>query len=277
MINPFELLDYEDHLAQVRAFILGANEENDDYFTHQAQEGHAGSVNDAVLSTSTSIVSCASSLTNPDARDYAMYGVLRRLQMIWASLRAVRSIAPPDRSAPLSLEQTGKLSVELNAIYINIVGTADNVAWVLREEIGSEQTKKLRPMQVCLDNDKFLADENLRELADALAPLQEWLKDTKTRRNPAAHRIPLSAPPVYPKSVEEIHARDAAERELHQCVDPERRKELDARINKIGTFVPVFLHKPDEDAYPIYPTVPQDVANLVKVVRAGFACLPQPD
>lgn len=275
MINPFERLDYEDHLREVRIFISGKNEEEDANFTHQAQDMHAGSVNDAVLSTSASIMKRITDISNRDARDYATYGVLRRLQMIWASLRSVRSTAPPDRTVPLSLEQTTKLSVELNAIYINFIGAVDNVAWVLREEIGSEQTRRLNPMQVGMDSPRFLADNNFQRLADALSQYREWLHETKTRRNPAAHRIPLSTPPIHLPSADEAQARADIEQELRQCFDTERRKVLHERINKIGTFVPVFLHKPNEGIFPIYPTVPQDIANLVKIVRAGFACLPE--
>jgi hypothetical protein len=51
------------------------------------------------------------------------------------------------------------------------------------------------------------------------------------------------------------------------------RNALKAQQRKIGTFLPYFVHHPDVPGEPIYPTIPQDIANLVKIIKLVHAAL----
>jgi hypothetical protein len=39
------------------------------------------------------------------------------------------------------------------------------------------------------------------------------------------------------------------------------------QMNEIGQFVPCFMHHPDSGLLPIYPTVPTDMAHLIRLGR----------
>jgi hypothetical protein len=187
--------------------------------------------------------------------------------MMWVAYRGILAKVAVDRQEPLSDDDVGVVSRDLNAIYIDIRGTLDNWAWCLRHELATEATKALHETKIGLFSKAFLADDNLQKLKAVLDPFNKWHRDMKERRDPAAHRIPLSVPPA---------ALNAAEVEFYREIEGqigdafrvgqyERVKELRARQARIGTFVAAFAHHPDDGAMWIYPTVPQDIGNLVKI------------
>ena len=93
-----------------------------------------------------------------------------------------------------------------------------------------------------------------------------WHTDLKNRRDPAAHRIPLYVPPACLNPAEQERYA-ALERQIFAAKTEQCKDVLNAQQRKIGTFVPCFLHHPDEGRMEIYPTVPQDIANLIKITK----------
>lgn len=50
----------------------------------------------------------------------------------------------------------------------------------------------------------------------------------------------------------------------------ERADVLNEKLQRIGKFLPVFVHHPNEGMVRIYPTVPEDIGQLVRIARGIF-------
>lgn len=279
-----EVLSYQHHHDQIRLNLIGILE-NDAYFLFQAAEMHALSVADAVSDLRVRSV-IAGEGRQGEVRSHLVYGVSRRTGDIWSALRELVLLTPPNRTTPLSLEDTAVTSRGLNGIYINIRGTLDNLAWAAIEAAGGLAAVGLNHTSVDLFGRRFWAVEAFAELVAPLTPFKPWSEELKARRNPAAHRIPLAmisaemddgqttefrrltaemlAPlPPGPVSLEQMEVRMAR----HQAIKSE--------IARLGVFRPLFAHMPSEGAMPVYPTVPQDVGQMVRVADVVLGYLAQ--
>ena len=136
-------------------------------------------------------------------------------------------------------------------------------------QFGSERTKRAKPISIGLFKSVLVADSNLRTATDALSPFSDWEQDVKTKRDPAAHRMPLYVPPgaYTPEQIVEIDRYDDLKIEALRVEDFDRMSELRLARERVGIFVPKFLHDPGEKSIEIFPTVPQDIGKLVKVGR----------
>ena len=129
------------------------------------------------------------------------------------------------------------------------------------------------------------------DVATLMSALSDWNRELSSRRDPSAHRIPLSIPPAVLDAESSIPPAvlDAESREEYTRVSAEYSEAFNAavasvsktgdlemfekadllnnQLQKIGRFMPVFVHHPDEGAIRIYPTVPQDIAQVVKIAR----------
>jgi hypothetical protein len=97
-----------------------------------------------------------------------------------------------------------------------------------------------------------------------------WNVEVKSRRDPVAHRIPLYLPPAEVTDEEAKKINDLLDKQLAKTVagQYEEANRLSAQASAIGRFLPAFLHHPDSDVLPIYPTVPNDAGHLIKIGRA---------
>jgi hypothetical protein len=77
----------------------------------------------------------------------------------------------------------------------------------------------------------------------------------------------LSVPPCVLNPEEEAARYAALELQIFTAKSEQDRNALKAQQRKIGTFSPYFVHHPDVPGTPIYPTVPQDIANLIKIIK----------
>src|SRR6266446_915961 len=189
-------LDFEYHRREYQALVGSEKLEADAYFLAQAQYVHSLVVHDALRDAQVSAVTIAPMLVNEQARYFINYGVGRRLRMIWVSYRGLLALVQTDRKEPLSLDDVGAISRDLNVIYINIRGVLDNLAWCLLHEVASDQIRNLDPVKVGLFSPALMNDSNLISLKVRLEEFSTWHRELKCRRDPAAHRIPLSVPPA---------------------------------------------------------------------------------
>lgn len=67
----------------------------------------------------------------------------------------------------------------------------DNYAWIAVYWAGSTATRAAHPMTIGLFKPAFNADGAFQSIFGALKGFNDWEKDVKTRRNPAAHWMPL--------------------------------------------------------------------------------------
>ncbi len=269
-----EVLSYQHHRDQIRLNLIGTPD-NDAYFLFQAAEMHALLVADAVSDLRIRSV-IAGEGRQGELRSHLVYGVSRRTGDIWSALRELVLVTPPNRTTPLSLEETALTSRGLNGIYINIRGTLDNLAWAAIEAAGGLAAVGLNHTSVDLFGRRFGAVEAFAELVARLTPFKPWSEELKARRNPAAHRIPLA--------MISAEMDDAQAAEFHRLtgemlaplppgpVTPEqmdirmaRHEAIKGEIARLGVFRPMFAHMPSEGAMPLYPTVPEDIGQMVRV------------
>jgi hypothetical protein len=102
---------------------------------------------------------------------------------------------------PLSSYLASRLTLLINAFYLNLAGSLDNLAWAiiyqhgLRDPVNEDCPNQRKLAQLL--GPKFLdelSQNGLEELRVALSAKRNWFKDMKQFRDPAAHRIPLLVP-----------------------------------------------------------------------------------
>lgn len=297
-------LQYSTVLQSTYGGLLTGNSEQDAWVHREAEEMQALMVIDAIRDVAINAVVLADRPLERDAVFHLRYGIAHRAKFIWVSLRRLVAQAPPGRTEPMPLDDVEALASDLNVIYLNIRGALDNLAWTLRAVTPSPATAALRDVNMDLFGERFLGAIDNDNLRDELEPFRDWYTELKSRRDPAAHRIPLSVPPTILDEVAlqeyadldrqygaaMAKALSAARHGLDKNPDQpldlksaeeigllfEETKAIHAKRQKIGKFPGFFAHHPDEVAMPIYPTVPEDVRNLVAIARIIAGFIPTP-
>jgi hypothetical protein len=287
-----EELKYETVLQSTYGGLLTGDARRDRWLHRQAEDLHARIVTDAIREVAVNAVILSQRPLERDAVFHLRFGVAHRTKFIWLALRRLLAIAPAERTHPISLEDVETLASDLNVIYLNVRGTLDNLAWTIRAQNPGRATAELRDQHMDLFGARFLAAVDDEYLRGALEPFRAWYGDLKGRRDPAAHRIPLSIPPaVLDEPAQQEYANldrqhGAATTEAVAAIrreDPdrpltlaeatavgalfERAHAIHERRQEVGKFPGLFVHHPDQAAIPIYPTVAEDVGNLVAIAR----------
>jgi hypothetical protein len=263
-------LDYGQHYAEYARRFGVADRKSELYVSKRAQETHINYVHDALRDEYTASVGFSQTLSDLQARHFALYGVGRRYGILWSAFRSILDAVPVDRTTPLTGDEGKAVSRDLNTIYINIVGVIDNYAWVLRHEMGSAAIQGLPANRVGLFAKAFLKDPCLAPLAPQLDPFQDWFTELRSRRDPAAHQIPLYVPPTAldPEDLQSYRRIEAEMASLTPLQEFTRIDELYKEQERLGVFVSKFMHHPDEPLIPFYPTIPQDLAQLIRISSA---------
>ncbi|KFC66250.1 hypothetical protein FF80_02511 [Devosia sp. LC5] len=264
-------VDYAVHYSQFAApFVIEGNETNNRFFETEAQEMHVFGVTNAVNElTADALLLLSMPTLQPEAEKLLRYGVMRRWRMIAAAWADFGSVVSPRRERPLSLEQSTLVGRSLNALYIDLHGLLDNYAWTLVHQFGSTETRNAKPMGIGLFSRTFRSDPGLAAIADQVASFETWETDFKTRRNPVAHRIPLHVPPaaLTQADVAEHHRLDRLASEALRSGDFEANARHREATCDLGSFLPKFVHDPDEPLMNIFPTIPDDVGQVVLIGR----------
>jgi hypothetical protein len=278
-------LSFDHHLDFFRKLgALTGDERKDAHCYRQAEHMHALCVSDAIRDVHFDSAALSQNIKSTEANFHMRFGVARRSKFIWLSFRGILGSVMTDRiESPLS-DQVEEVARDLNVIYINIRGTLDNLAWLLFDLFAGDATRKLPPIKIGLFNSEFLKDQNLAHVAEFMEPFKEWNRELSTRRDPATHRIPLSVPPAFIDAdtkdeyqrVSEDYATAVNDAFKHpadwEVAAPkfERVDALNDKLQRIGKFLPVFVHHPDEGMMKIYPAVPEDIGQLVRIARCIF-------
>ena len=198
---------------------------------------------------------------------FLRYGASRRLKMLWHAIQRIYDVAPPDRTQPLINEETTELTVDLNVIYMNLRGTLDNYAWLLLHEKNPDIVDKNSPHNIGLFGDIILKQDNFAEISPLLAAHISWAHELKQRRDPVAHRIPLSVVPsvLTDEQAKEYVSLFGEYGSQVAAMEFEKADEIFAQIDQMGIFAPIFGHHPDEGYMPIYPVVVEDIRHLVEI------------
>jgi len=268
MTGTGESLDFEFHRKQSERRHPGDGGEVARHYQNGACLNHARAVVSA-LRNMPMVAMCGAriGLTKKQARYYIREGVEQRLHMMRRSFSDLMVVFPPNRTDPLTLDEFGAVTRDLNSIYNNIAGTTDNLAQALLCEFPHD--KELSPLHVGLFKKALKEHPSLISLHERLTEFAEWHIDLKDQRDPAVHRIPLTVPfSLLTPDEQEI------DREL-QCqidtamaaMDFDRVNALLNEQRRLGKARPLFHHHVDEDPSPIYPTVADDIGKLIVVTR----------
>lgn len=283
MFHSDEEMSFEQHFKFYESWIKGLNVENDNYFTRQAENAHALAVWGGSQDLISETLNLAGATKNENARYYLQFGLGRRSMAIWTAFRGVYQLIPPDRDVPLTMDQVGLASNDLNAIYINIRGAMDNFAWCLQHLLVNEPIFKLKESQIGLFHPTFLKQSGMEKIKPLLEPFEQWSKDFKGRRDPAAHRVPLSIIPAIHDSTTLAQFQDI-EQEIsgltnsaHQWIKKKdfqhsqlifgEIEALRVKQQSLGKFFPFFEFDPTKSPATLYPTLPTDVGKYVLIAR----------
>jgi len=201
---------------------------------------------------------------------FMRFGAGRRLHMIWYAYSDLIFALPPERTAPLTSDQSAQLNENLNSIYIHMRGVLDNVSWALLHEYAPEDVKELKPVCVGLFEPCICKGPTFQSIAKQIEKHRKWYTELKSRRDPVTHQMPLIVCPQVLTSEQSRAYNEALQRYERAVARNDwnaAKGELDV-TEQIGKFYPWFFHDPDEEPLPIYPTVPSDVGHLVSLFRA---------
>jgi hypothetical protein len=211
------------------------------------------------------------------AMQYMRFGAGRRLSMMWYAYRNLVQTVPPDRTEPLTSDESHELIQSLNVIYLNIRGLLDNLAWALLYEHAPDRAAKLiaKPQRVGLFQSCIVEDGCFGSLAREIQAHKEWNADMKDRRDPSAHRIPLYIPSQALTPEEAANYQKLGEKYSKGVgsLDFDAGNAALDEMERVGRFVPYFLHDPDDGVIRIYPTVPDDVGHVLQLMDAVDAFL----
>ena len=257
--------------------------ERDAYWHFQAQEMHSLCVLDSIRDLQLEIIDLSNKVENEDAINNLNFGAARRSRMIWGAFRQLHNLIAPDRSVPMEHDDVFEASRALNDIYIHVRGTLDNYAWALFH-LFWDNSLAINRSEIDLFGRRFRSIIAFSDFNEILSSYLPWNRELKERRDPVAHRIPLSVPPSFFNEADQLRFSEvnqkfdaARRRHLELTSNGAAQSELDAASNeadahyaqlqKIGTFAPIIVHDPKEGGTRIYPTVPQDIGTLVRIIR----------
>jgi hypothetical protein len=149
---------------------------------------------------------------NNDARRHFKMGVVLRHYMLQASRLFLSHHCTPQRTEPLTPDEATACAVHLNAYYLNLRGTLDNLAWVLQYEwrlLGDVTEDSRQGRMACtLFGKDFLKALKPKHaaLASVLEQCVAWARELADLRDPAAHRVPIYVPPGGFTSPEQVDA-----------------------------------------------------------------------
>ena len=282
--NPaaLDFLDYDFHWKQAEfQFALDRHTPGDEtwlYAERHAQDGQALYVFDPLQELMLHAIETSKSLTNADAQNYMRYGAGRRLGMMAHAYREIYAIAPPAQENPLSHDDEQSISRDINILYLHTRGVLDNFAWSFLHETNAPKAERI----VAEDKGRMKVDlfhPQFKQLCPAIATIEadinthrDWNADVKARRDPVAHRIPLYVPPAVIAEEEEATYSALSQQHLDLAVahDFEGSQAAVAKLDTLGKFRPVFMHDPAEGTIPIYPTVPTDMAHIIRISHTVF-------
>jgi hypothetical protein len=188
--------------------------------------------------------------TNANAQRHFNEGFVHRHYMLQSSRLYLCHYWSRGRKDPLSPYEATDCAIHLNAYYLNLRGTLDNLAWVLQYEwqvLTGVTEEGGRERQACyLFGRQFLTALQSRhpDLAFVLNQHGNWASELANLRDPAAHRIPIYVPPSLMTTQAQV---DEFRRiEAQADAPPSERgdraiSEIYSKAQKVADFVPVMI------------------------------------
>lgn len=128
-------------------------------------------------------------------------GFNRRVMMLEVSVRYAADVAQKADDTPLPVYAIPELAVHVNALWMNLCGALDNLAWAVAHEMSLIEALSEQPGQgrdyIGLSKKPFI--DRVAKVDGSFAELlragQVWQQELRNLRDPAAHRIPIYPTP----------------------------------------------------------------------------------
>lgn len=182
------------------------------------------------------------------ARKHLHRGLLVRVNMMEESIVELHKELQA-ANGPLSSYLASRLTLLINAYYLNLAGSLDNIAWAiiyqhsLREPV-IEENFGLRKFAQLLGKGFLaaLSEKGLEELCQLIHSKHKWYREMKEFRDPAAHRIPILVPcSLYSEADVCEHRRlDSEATELLARGEHREGMATWRKANSLGKQMPVF-------------------------------------
>jgi hypothetical protein len=223
-------------------------------------------------------------LVEPHARRHLGEGFARRFMMMQSSRLYLEEHCSEGRSEPLDTYEAITVSIHLNAYYLNLRGALDNLAWALKYghaliPEAHEETVKHRG-KVNLFGQEFIAQLEPVDsrLASRLRALRAWFDSFTNLRDPAAHRVPLYAPPgviTTQAQMDEFKRLDELAGRPESELGGERRIEIMRRAHRVGRYAPVMVMSSlgGLQLRPLGRQVMADHRRFLSISRWAIRCL----
>ena len=204
-------------------------------------------------------------------------GLLVRINMLEESV-VVLDDELGRADGPLNSYLASKLTLLINAYYLNIAGSLDNLAWAIAYHHSlwapiDENDKKQR-RNAHLMNRQFLdaiSAKGLANLNARLCSLKDWYWEMREFRDPAAHRIPITVPcAIYSESdIQEMQRLDSESANAIEKGDRNEARAAFQKSNSLGRQMPVFISESTSmHFYDLAARVNQDHVNWHAIVEA---------
>lgn len=210
------------------------------------------------------------------AKKHLHRGMMQRLAMMEEAICTLdQEIGKSEE--PLDRYLATRLTLLLNAYYLNLAGSLDNLAWALMYQYSlvedvDENEQNHRKIAQLFDK-KFLAklrERNLEQLDKELQPFRDWYWDMRKFRDPAAHRIPLLVShSVYSEEdVKKAQELDEAAAQLIRQGEWKDGMNLLRQSDQLGKHIPIFISEnPEIKRYDLARQVNLDHANWLRIVE----------
>ena len=214
---------------------------------------------------------CAYKFKQEAAREFAIYGFVRRINILKQCVSDVFALLPPESDDVPAIETRTDAVICIQAFVINAFGAIDNLAWVWVKEksITKKDGNPLPNNWVGLRrNNKLVVSTLSDDLQVHLAGLAKWFGYLEEFRHALAHRIPLYIPPyTILKANEDEYAR------LYKLMNelgynPEEYQRISQELAKLKRFVPSMLHSSKSA-----PFHPQMLSDFEVVIQLGWKML----
>jgi len=214
------------------------------------------------------------------AKKHLHCGLLVRVNMLEESA-VILDEELQSTDGPLSSYLATKLTLLLNAYYLNLAGSLDNLAWALvyhhalQEEINEDDLKQRRFAQL-LGREflKAIQQRGLTSLHSKMQGFHDWYWEMREFRDPAAHRIPVLVPcSIYSeKDVVEANRLDAEAAELYAKGEYAEGMKTFRQTYQLGEQMPVFFSETTSvRMYDLAGRLNLDHANWYSIVSAVFS------
>jgi hypothetical protein len=212
------------------------------------------------------------------AHKHLFRGLMVRLGMIQHAAVTL-DVELSKANGPLSSYTAMELSLLINAFYLNLSGSLDNLAWALAyqynlfDSLDEAGTNRRNVALFGKEFKKALLLNNRAQMVSNLERFGDWNNDLRAFRDPGAHRIPLLVHPSMwsERDIAEQRRLDAEAAELFATGQHGEAMEKIFEWSKLGTFIPCFsADVPQTVTYNVGPKVTEDFDQWYRVVGIVF-------